>query len=837
MATAAKRKRTPFGSSQHGNIQRARPLSNKVPTKGGIQKSYPPASENGTESAIKFSVAKVEVEAARTISHRSKPHVRDNKKSGENGKAKLGQRKVKNSLLEKGLSEDSAADTGHKFKARAKKNGKDKENQPTESVSVPSRQKDGERTYIRSQHDADTYIVGQKKNESVLPLQSSSPFDVNLSLDDTSPNTARQSRPCAINDLVSLQKKLAFKPRNGHSNEASDRRSTLERYLDSPDSPTHFLTTSGSLSTKEAEAHINVHGESMTRPTPMSASQLRQLRESPADDPQAIEALLKSTVKSSKDTEAAALRGTNLPKSGLDECPHLFQTESELIAKSRQLLGSIIEVKGVSDDDSVLTLDSFLKSPQLLQNRKVQPKYNGKASEQPSNSKTRERNNTYKNPSRKTKMTLPVVKECLKESDSAESQETDLWVVSAEKGRIKTKVLRSRPPPPVAKAQEVSTETLGRRPTTKTVKEAACQNKKSTLLEKKAKKKCDRDRHAQLTSAGEGEENAQVHCSKGEMEGSGRKDLVEGEVKVLSRTMKQESIKFRQPIPLETEGQPAQDEQQENASWEEVPLPLGWILKRSAKTQRTYYVHVGYGSTWYHPLDKGAAVSSSAINLNIPESLRRDHYSSNFGQKDSDGSSHTSQPKSAALLPCENLFARLSCANLPLDGGPSESPLVDEDDDIIPTCDYCSDEDSGDVQRATSYDEKQERRDEEEEKAKIKRPSVSDASNAASREVAKARSTNARQRCDTGKQRKRPSHPTCSLQQLCLAPVVPSNTRETAHAVESQSGHSILSNPKNQRQKIEDDHENSSILSFLAQSKKPHRTTYLNLRRRRKKTL
>lgn len=61
------------------------------------------------------------------------------------------------------------------------------------------------------------------------------------------------------------------------------------------------------------------------------------------------------------------------------------------------------------------------------------------------------------------------------------------------------------------------------------------------------------------------------------------------------------------------------DVQQE---WDKLALPSGWIMKRATKTGRAYYVHAGYGSTWYHPLHPPP--SNAKLRLTeVPSALKR----------------------------------------------------------------------------------------------------------------------------------------------------------------------------------------------------------------------
>jgi len=61
------------------------------------------------------------------------------------------------------------------------------------------------------------------------------------------------------------------------------------------------------------------------------------------------------------------------------------------------------------------------------------------------------------------------------------------------------------------------------------------------------------------------------------------------------------------------------DVQQE---WDKVTLPSGWIMKRASKTGRAYYVHAGYGSTWYHPLQPPPS-SAKMMLSEVPSTLKR----------------------------------------------------------------------------------------------------------------------------------------------------------------------------------------------------------------------
>lgn len=54
-----------------------------------------------------------------------------------------------------------------------------------------------------------------------------------------------------------------------------------------------------------------------------------------------------------------------------------------------------------------------------------------------------------------------------------------------------------------------------------------------------------------------------------------------------------------------------------NSEWEKVPLPAGWVMKTASKSNRPYYVHVGYGSTWSHPLQPVSISKNSQVPLSL----------------------------------------------------------------------------------------------------------------------------------------------------------------------------------------------------------------------------
>lgn len=56
--------------------------------------------------------------------------------------------------------------------------------------------------------------------------------------------------------------------------------------------------------------------------------------------------------------------------------------------------------------------------------------------------------------------------------------------------------------------------------------------------------------------------------------------------------------------------------------WDKVPLPSGWVMKTASRTGRPYYVHAGYGSTWYHPLQPAPSNLKIAIS-EVPSALKR----------------------------------------------------------------------------------------------------------------------------------------------------------------------------------------------------------------------
>jgi hypothetical protein len=56
--------------------------------------------------------------------------------------------------------------------------------------------------------------------------------------------------------------------------------------------------------------------------------------------------------------------------------------------------------------------------------------------------------------------------------------------------------------------------------------------------------------------------------------------------------------------------------------WDKVTLPSGWKMKRASKTGRAYYVHAGYGSTWYHPLQP-PPTSAKILLTEVPSALKR----------------------------------------------------------------------------------------------------------------------------------------------------------------------------------------------------------------------
>ena len=57
-----------------------------------------------------------------------------------------------------------------------------------------------------------------------------------------------------------------------------------------------------------------------------------------------------------------------------------------------------------------------------------------------------------------------------------------------------------------------------------------------------------------------------------------------------------------------------------NSEWDKVPLPAGWVMKTASKSNRPYYVHVGYGSTWSHPLEPVSTSKNSQVPLSLQKS-------------------------------------------------------------------------------------------------------------------------------------------------------------------------------------------------------------------------
>ena len=94
-------------------------------------------------------------------------------------------------------------------------------------------------------------------------------------------------------------------------------------------------------------------------------------------------------------------------------------------------------------------------------------------------------------------------------------------------------------------------------------------------------------------------------------------------------------------------------------TWDQVPLPPGWVKKVSTELNKTYFVHLGYGSTWNHPLDRESAIVSARQTYeNIPESLRRDGASKNSTILTKDSSQ--SWNDSVDVLDCSNDVSSLN---------------------------------------------------------------------------------------------------------------------------------------------------------------------------------